>query len=128
MLSLPIMAGTEDPFLEHSGAHTLQSACPNCVFSLEDKSKRVNTLYTYCPNCRVRLTHVWWQRALVIGLAFVLAFGLPASIGIRRLLPLLFAGLLLYFPALVAAMILIFRTTRPKYVQKSDAVTTLFQR
>jgi hypothetical protein len=41
---------------------------------------------------------------------------------------LLFLGLLLYFPALVLAMILIFKIIRPKYVRKSEAVTTLFQR
>jgi hypothetical protein len=41
---------------------------------------------------------------------------------------LLFAGLLCYFPALVIAMILIFKTMPPKYVRKREAVTTLFQR
>jgi hypothetical protein len=128
MLSLPIMAGVENPFLECNRAHPLPSACPNCSFSLEDKSKGVKTLHTYCPVCRARLTHVWWQRALVTALVFILAFGLPAAIGIRRLLPLLFTALLLYFPALVGAMMLVFKMTRPKYVKKSDAVTALFQR
>ena len=34
--------------------------------------------------------------------------------------------LLLYFPALVVAMVLVFKIIRPKYARKSGAVMTLF--
>jgi hypothetical protein len=41
---------------------------------------------------------------------------------------LLFAGVLCVFPALVLAMILVFKVIPPKYVRKREAVMTLFQR
>jgi hypothetical protein len=74
------------------------------------------------------LTHVWWQRAIVTTLALILAFGFPASVGVRGPITLIFAGLLCYFPAAVLAMILVFKSIQPKYVERPNAVTTLFQR
>lgn len=103
------------------------SACPNCSRDLGPKPFGSKPPYTYCPFCRVPLSHVWWQRTLVTALALILAFAFPAFLGIRGL-TLLFAALVCYFPALVLAMILIFKTIPPKYIRKSDGVTTLFQR
>jgi len=60
-------------------------------------------------------------------LGLTLAFGIPAAAGLRGLLPLLVAGLLLVFPATVEAYALIFRVIPPKYVWKNEVVT-LFQR
>jgi hypothetical protein len=104
------------------------SVCPNCSRDLGADPIGSKPPHTYCPFCGVPLTHVWWQRILVTVLALILAYGVPASLGIRGIMTLLFLGLLLYFPALVLAMILIFKVIRPKYVRKSEAVTTLFQR
>jgi hypothetical protein len=55
-----------------------------------------------------------------------MAYGVPASLG-ERGVGLLFYGLLLYFPALVLAMTLVFKVIRPKYARKNEDVTTLFQ-
>ncbi len=104
------------------------SACPNCSRDLGANPIGSKPPHTYCPFCGVPLTHVWWQRILVTALALILAYGVPASLGIRGIMMLLFWGLLLYFPALVLAMTLIFKTIRPKYVRKSGGITTLFQR
>ena len=106
---------------------TAWSACPNCSRDLGAKPFGSKPPYTYCPFCGVALSHVWWQRILVTALALILAFAFPACLGIRGL-TLLFAALVCYFPALVLAMILIFKTIPPKYVRKGEAVTTLFQR
>jgi hypothetical protein len=57
----------------------------------------------------------------------VLAFGLPASLGVRGL-TLIFAGLVLFFPSLVVSMILFFRFVAPHYVRKDEVVTSLLSR
>src|SRR2546425_13091893 len=104
------------------------SACPNCSRDLGANPIGSKPPYTYCPFCGVPLTHVWWQRILVTVLALILTFGVPASLGVRGIMALIFAGLLCCFPALVVAIILIFKTIPPNYVRKSEAVMTLFQR
>jgi uncharacterized paraquat-inducible protein A len=106
---------------------TAWSACPNCSRDLAAKPFGSKPPYTYCPFCGVPLSHIWWQRILVTTLALILAFAFPASLGIRGL-ALLFAALVCYFPALVLAMILVFKVIPPQYVRKSEAVTTLIQR
>jgi hypothetical protein len=102
--------------------------CPNGSRDLEAKPVGSKPPHTYCPVCGVPLTHVWWQRAFVTALAVILAYGVPVSLGIPAIIPLLFLGLLLYFPALALAMILVCKTIQPKYVRRSEAVTPLFQR
>jgi hypothetical protein len=104
------------------------AACPNCSRDLGAKPIGSKPPYTYCPFCGVPLSEIWWQRILVTALALILTFTFPASLGIRGIMPLLFAGVLCVFPALVVAMILIFKVIPPKYVRKSEAVTTLFHR
>jgi hypothetical protein len=84
--------------------------------------------YTYCPFCGVPLVPVLWQRILIAGLTLILTFAFPAFLGIRGLLPLIFAGLVCVFPALVVSMILVFKKIQPKYATKPGAVMTLFQR
>ena|SRR6516162_2125570 len=103
------------------------SACPNCSRDLGVKPFGSKPPYTYCPFCGVPLTFIWWQRILVTALGLLLAYGVPASVGIRGIMPLLFAGLLCCYPALIFAIILIFKTMPPKYERKSEAVMTLFQ-
>jgi hypothetical protein len=56
-----------------------------------------------------------------------LAWGVPAAAGLRGVLPLSFAALLLAFPATAEAYTLIFKVLPPKYVWKNEVVT-LFQR
>jgi hypothetical protein len=117
-----------DPVMGQKQPHSMWSACPNCSQDLSTDPIGSKPPHTFCPFCRVPLSHVWWQRTLVTAIALVLAYGVPASLGVRGIMPLLFVGLLLYFPALVVAMVLIFKVIRPKYVRKAGAVTTLFQR
>ena len=107
---------------------SLWSACPNCSRDLAADPVGSKHLHTYCPFCGVPLSHVWWQRTLVTAIALVLAYGVPAALGVRGIILLLIVGLLLYFPALVLAVVLIFKIIRPKYVRKAGAITTLFQR
>lgn len=76
----------------------------------------------------MQLVPVLWQRILIAGLCLILAFAFPASLGIRGLLPLIFAGLLCVYPALVVSIILVFKNIQPKYAIKPGAVMTLFQR
>lgn len=103
------------------------SACPNCRRDLGARPFGSKPPHTYCPFCGVRLTFIWWQRILVAALTLVLAYGVPASLGIRGIMTLLLAGLLCCYPALVLAIILVFNTIPPKYVRKSEAVMTLFR-
>jgi hypothetical protein len=107
---------------------TAWSACPNCSRDLGAKPFGSKPPYTSCPFCGVPLSHVWWQRILITVLALILTFAFPASLGVRGIMALIFAGLFCCFPALVVAIILIFKIMPPKYVRKSEAVTTLFQR
>ena len=104
------------------------SACPNCSRDLSAKPVGSKPPYTYCPFCGVPLTFIWWQRILVTALGVILAYGFPALLGVRGVITLLFVGLLCCYPALVLAIILIFKTIPPKYVRKGEAVTTLFER
>ena len=121
------MPDKQNSVLEQSVSHPPWSACPNCSRDLGAYPIGNKPPHTYCPFCGVPLSRVWWQRILVTVLGLILAFAFPASLGIRGL-TLLFAALVCYFPALVLAMILVLKTIRPKYVRKSDAVVTLFQR
>jgi hypothetical protein len=107
---------------------TAWAGCPNCSRDLGVKPIGSKPPYIYCPFCGVPLTHVWWQRILVSALSLILAYGLPALLGMRGVMTLVFVGLLCWYPALVVAIILIFKTIPPKYVRKSEAVMTLFQR
>ena len=75
------------------------------------------------------------QRSLMSGgrglssqLGLILAYGFPVAIGIRGIVSLLFTGLLCYFPALVLSMILVFKIMPPKYLSKTETVTTLFRK
>ena len=108
-------------------ARTERTACPNCSTELGASPVGSRVPYTECPFCRVPLTHAWWQRILVTLLALVLAFLIPASFGLRGIL-LLAGALICYFPALVIAMILFFKTIPAKYAMKGDSVTTLFRK
>jgi len=104
------------------------SACPNCSRNLGSEPVGSKPPYTYCQFCGVQLVPVLWQRLLVVLLSLILAIAFPLFLGIRGLLPSIFAALLCFFPALVVAMILIFKNIRPKYARKPGYVMTLFQR
>ena len=102
------------------------SACPNCLTDLRTKALADKRLYNSCPICGVTLTFVWWQRVLITLGALALAYGVPVALGERGLLLMLLA-LLCYWPALVVAMFIFVRIIVPKYVQKREAVMTLFR-
>ena len=116
-----------DGFRIGKHAHRPWAACPNCSADLGAKAVGGRLLHTYCPFCGVEITFVWWQRVIVSTFGLILAFAVPASLGIRGM-ALIFAGALLAFPALVLSIILVFKTIRPKYVWKPGAPITLFQR
>jgi hypothetical protein len=106
---------------------TAWSACPNCYLDLAIRPRGARLLIDKCPHCGVAIIPVWWQRCLVSGLALTLTYGVPAAMGIQGLMPLLLAGLIFVFPALVTSYTLVFKVVPPKYVWKNE-VLTLFQR
>ena len=106
---------------------TAWSACPSCYLDLAIRPRGSKPPLTKCPHCSVAIVPVWWQRCLVGGLALALSYGVPAGLGVRGLMPLLVAGLIFVFPAIVVSYILIFKVVPPKYVWKNE-VLTLFQR
>jgi hypothetical protein len=118
----------ENPTQEQAVLQPSLSACPNCLRDLGSKPVGSKPLYACCPFCAVQLVPVLWQRILIVGLCLILSVAFPLSLGIRGILPLIFAGLLCEFPALVIAMILVSKTIQPKYARKPGYVMTLFQR
>ena len=106
---------------------TAWAACPNCSSDLGPSGREKRPPYDACPFCGVLLIPVWWQRILVIAVALVLSFTVPACLSLVGT-TLLFVGILCTFPALLLAHILVFMTMQPKYVRKSEAVMTLFKR
>ena len=78
--------------------------------------------------CGVELSPIWWQRYLFATIGLILSLVVPAALGIRGVVALLFAAIICIFPTLVFAYILVFKTIPPKYVRKNEAVITLFQR
>jgi hypothetical protein len=64
---------------------------------------------------------------LVSGLVLVLSLAVPAALGIRDLMGLLIAALILVFPAFVLGFILVFKIIPAKYAFKNE-VLTLFQK
>lgn len=106
---------------------TAWSACPNCLLDLRARSFHGKRLYSRCPFCGIQLNHIWWQRVLIKTVALILAYGVPALIGVRGLL-LLFAGLVCIYPALVLAIILVLNIIPSKYIRESEVVITLFRR
>src|SRR6267154_2330268 len=104
-----IMPEKQNTTLEQRVFQPSWSACPNCSRDLGAKLIGSKPPHSFCPFCRVQLTYVWWQRVLVSTLGLILTFAIPASLGIRGIMSLLFVGVLCVFPALVLAMILIFK-------------------
>jgi hypothetical protein len=92
------------------------SRCPRCLRDLSQK--KTFGPYTMCPFCETELGVVWWQRYCVVALA---AGGLLATlhaVGFWGLL-LLFAFLLLFYPALAVVTVLTFRLIAPRYIESS---------
>jgi hypothetical protein len=81
-----------------------------------------------CPFCGQTLTLIWWQRILIVALGLLMVFIVPAVLGIREILRLLFAGAAIEFLFLRPVLRLLFRIVQPRYVKRSDTVTTLFSR
>jgi hypothetical protein len=104
------------------------AVCPNCARNLGAKPTGSKPPYTVCPFCGTQLTFVWWQRILIAMLALILTFGVPGFLGIKGIMPLLLVGLLCCYPALVVAIILVFKLIQPRYVVKDGAAITLFHR
>lgn len=102
------------------------SACPSCSADLGRKSFRTALWSEYCPFCNTHLLPVWWQRVVVAVLSYATAFVIPASRGVSGL-GLIFVGSLLALPFFVFVNALFFRIVPPRYVQRRDAVLTLFR-
>src|SRR5947208_817666 len=100
------------------------SACPNCSVDLRPGIK-IGPPYLNCPFCREPIMPVWWQRIPWVTLGFLLAFGVPFSLGLGGW-DAFVAGALLLFPAAVFAYIFTFVTMPPKYVRRQDTVMSLF--
>jgi hypothetical protein len=104
-----------------------RSACPNCSRDLGAKPTGSRSPYKECPFCQTPIIPIWWQRLLFSGVGLILAFVVPAFLGLTSIL-LLIGALVCLFPALVIAYVLVFKTISPKYVTKSGSTMTLFRR
>jgi hypothetical protein len=104
------------------------SACPNCFIDLRPTRLERRPLHTHCPFCGAEITFIWWQRVIVSILGLILTYAIPALLGFRGGVTLIFAGVLTVFPSLVLAVILVFKTIPPKYVSKPGVPISLFQR
>jgi hypothetical protein len=100
------------------------SACPICSTELGQRPIGIRPPHTRCPHCGTELLPVWWQRVLIALVDLILAFALPASLGIQGL-GLLIVGTVCLFPGVVLAIFLVFTTIQPKYVPKKPIVMTL---
>jgi hypothetical protein len=100
--------------------------CPNCLADLKRRGSEREPPYEVCTFCGVSLVPIWWQRLLVVGVALVLSFVAAACLSLVGL-TLLFVTILCMFPALLLAHVLVFMTIQPRYVTKSEAVTTIFR-
>ena len=103
------------------------SACPNCRLDLAVRPRGSALPLIKCPECGIAIVSIWWQRCLVSMLGLTLALGIPAAVGVRGILSLSLASLLLMFPAAREAYAVIFKLLPVKYVWKNEVVT-LFQR
>jgi len=107
----------------------LWSACPNCSMDLKAKEMERRPQYLdECPFCGGPIVPVWWWSTLRSIVALVLALTIPAYLGLGKGVTLVFIAVLVCFPALLLAQIVVITIIPPKYVRKSKAVTTLFQR
>jgi len=102
------------------------SVCPSCSIDL-GPGVMTRPPYENCPYCGAPIIPVWWQRIPWVVLGFFLAFAAPASVGLTGW-DVFLAGLLCWFPATVFAYILVFKAMPPKYVRRSQGITTLFRR
>jgi hypothetical protein len=98
--------------------------CPNCSVDLSESIK-TRPPYDKCPFCGKLIHPIWWQRTTVALLGLLLAFTVPSWVGLAGW-DVYFAGLFLFWPALVFAHILFFATVPPKYVRREQTFTTLF--
>jgi hypothetical protein len=103
--------------------------CPMCssVLSAKD-AKRTSQYLDKCPSCGASIIPIWWQRVLVAGLALLISFSIPAFLGLGKGVTLVFPAVLLSFPALLLAQILVFTAMQPRYVLKNENTLSLFRR
>ena len=73
------------------------------------------------------ITPVWWQRILVVAVAWALAFTFSACLSLVGA-TYFFVAILCTIPGLFVAHALVFMTIQPKYVRKREPVMNLFQR
>jgi len=78
--------------------------CPNCSVDLSESIK-TRPPYDKCPFCGKLIHPIWWQRTTVALLGLLLAFTVPSWVGLAGW-DVYFAGLFLFWPALVFAHIL----------------------
>jgi hypothetical protein len=62
-----------------------------------------------------------------VTIGFLLAFAVPASLGLRDW-DVFFVGVLCLFPATVVAYAMVFQVMPPKYVRRREVITTLFHK
>jgi hypothetical protein len=103
------------------------SSCPVCSKDLGRKAYGSFCPYSNCPYCGAPLLFVWWQRVLATALAVVLAYGVPALLGIQGY-TLLLVGTLFLFPAFTQGILIYCAILPSKYVRRDGAVTTLSHR
>ena len=113
-------------FASPKNPRRMWSACPNCSLDLKPGIK-IGPPYLKCPFCGEPIMPIWWQRIPWVALGFLLAFGVPSSLGLGGWDEFI-AGAFLLFPATVFAYLVVFTTIPPKYVRRHEAVSTLFRR
>ena len=59
------------------------SACPRCSTDLRTKPFRSPTWHQSCPVCGTQCLPIWWQRYLMVAIAYALAVMVPALNGAR---------------------------------------------
>jgi hypothetical protein len=98
--------------------------CPSCGASLQPTQA---ILVVECPSCGDELVISFFQRLLIVLLAGVLAWGVPALIARNlNISPLMF--IFFVFPGLPAAAQLVTTILPPRYERRRPGVITIFRR
>jgi hypothetical protein len=98
--------------------------CPNCSVDLSESIK-TRPPHDKCPFCGKLIRPIWWQRTTVALLGLLLAFTVPSWVGLAGW-DVYFAGLFLFWPALVFAHILFLRRSRQNMCDGSKPLRHCF--
>src|SRR5262249_26100772 len=108
---------TENSFARNA-TRTAWSACPSRLSDLTIEP-RVKPPLDKCKFCGAALAVIWWQRYLFAAISVLLSLAVPAALGIRGIVALLFVALVCIFPVAVLSYILVFKIIPPKYVKRT---------